>query len=337
MKVFGRGFDSPHLHQNNIIDWELRGGQPKNQSLSKIISVFPEYTLYILFGSLEHLEKQTTPYIDNHTIEEISEKYLDNFKVEFPSSYETQRLSINLFYDFFKKDKILRLINIDDVSNFKKNRLKKVKPKTLNRNLSTLSSLFRFYIENYDNKFIAPIIKRVQELDSNPPKFYTERELNYIYNYDNKNAHVWKFIANTGLRISEFYNLKWEYVTNDDITIISSNENRTKSGKYRIIPLNKAAKDALQLFEKNDEFVAKRYKSVVSYKNRFARICRNIGLKNKSGVHCLRHTFASHLVFKDVSIRKIQKLLGHASVKTTEGYLHILKEELEKAVNKINL
>jgi len=51
--------------------------------------------------------------------------------------------------------------------------------------------------------------------------------------------------------------------------------------------------------------------------------------------HTLRHTFASQLLEVSVDLKTIQQLLGHASLGTTEIYLHPTMERLREAVERL--
>lgn len=66
-----------------------------------------------------------------------------------------------------------------------------------------------------------------------------------------------------------------------------------------------------------------------------ARHCGNIGVE-KITVHGLRHTHASLLIAKKVSIQAVAKRLGHANTITTQStYIHPLKTAMKEADEKI--
>lgn len=48
------------------------------------------------------------------------------------------------------------------------------------------------------------------------------------------------------------------------------------------------------------------------------------GIKKKISFHTLRHCFATHLLEQGVNLRLIQGFMGHVSLKTTAGYLHLV-------------
>ncbi len=50
------------------------------------------------------------------------------------------------------------------------------------------------------------------------------------------------------------------------------------------------------------------------------------GITKTISSHTLRHSFATHLLQNGVDIRTVQSQLGHADVKTTEIYTHVLKQ-----------
>ena len=52
------------------------------------------------------------------------------------------------------------------------------------------------------------------------------------------------------------------------------------------------------------------------------------GIYKRAGCHTLRHSFATHMLENGLNIRKLQQLLGHADVKTTEIYTHVMDRDI---------
>jgi site-specific recombinase XerD len=73
----------------------------------------------------------------------------------------------------------------------------------------------------------------------------------------------------------------------------------------------------------NEDFVSRYFKKVV----------RLVGLPDDIHFHTLRHSFASNLVQRGISIYSVKELLGHKSIVTTMIYSHLNRESLIKAIS----
>ncbi len=68
----------------------------------------------------------------------------------------------------------------------------------------------------------------------------------------------------------------------------------------------------------------------------YAAVAR-AGLPDKGGIHCLRHSFATHLLEAGVEITLLQRLLGHNALSVTANYLHVRRERLAQVQSPLQL
>jgi len=125
----------------------------------------------------------------------------------------------------------------------------------------------------------------------------------------------------TGCRLGEINNLKWENITNDTI------EFNGKTGN-RFFPLNDNLKELLEeIPEQNEYFLANENGLWLGAANRLTKLIKNFmkkaELPDHFVTHSLRHTFCSHLVINGVDLYKVSKLVGHSNITTTQRYAHL--------------
>jgi integrase len=150
------------------------------------------------------------------------------------------------------------------------------------------------------------------------------------------------FAVNTGARISEILNVQWIDIDfhRKTVRIAQRGDFQTKTKRERTIPLNETLYDMLAGMERKGEYVFCRINGDERDKNyisrKFKDVLRKIGLAEGYKFHSLRHTFASLLVQKGVSIYKVSKLLGHTNVKTTEIYAYLAPEQFHEEVNLLD-
>ena len=63
---------------------------------------------------------------------------------------------------------------------------------------------------------------------------------------------------------------------------------------------------------------------------------RRTGLTKRVTCHTFRHRYATHLLENGVNIRILQELMGHADVKTTEIYTHVMQKNLAAVASHVD-
>lgn len=218
-------------------------------------------------------------------------------------------------------------------------------PRSVNRKLNVLSVFFqcmvkkKFLVENPLDDF-----ERMKVLDKERIFLSKEEVESIIQAIDHPVIHYFIMtMAYTGIRVNECIHLTLKDVDFESNCVRVLNG---KGGKNRVVPMNPQLKEQLQLYLSEHRpkteslffFALKKTGSVSSqYINKTLKLaCKKTGIEKNVTSHILRHSFASYLVQKDTHVAVIQRLLGHASLKTTSIYLHVRQEEMQDAINLID-
>lgn len=267
--------------------------------------------------------------------------YSDWFDNEYPSSWERSRQITEQYLIPFFGDYFLGEIDVVMVESYKQTRkVAGAKAATIKKELQKLNAILNTAVKwnTLSRNQLSGHINYPQLLDSKPPRYYTKDELNALYANSPNHWYWWKFLANTGLRRGEILPLHTDTVSVSEryIRVLSSEQSRTKSAKWRQIPLNDAALEALNHFDIQEGLIFPRV-HIDSISRALVTDAKRAGITPVGSLHCLRHTFCSHLVMAGVPLRTVQVLAGHSRIEVTEKYAHLAPGHLEDSTRKIDL
>jgi integrase/recombinase XerD len=238
-----------------------------------------------------------------------------------------------------------------------------LKRSSYQRKCSSIKQFFSYLIDIQvikENPML--LIKRPKKQDSLPKclsqiqiakllAIYNHNICNNQLKYTNiRNSLILEMLYSTGMRVSELVNL----ASNSLLFILDSDSEikflkiKGKGSKERIVPLRKNSIDILKEYlpmNKKNKYLFPAIKNNKSDKNlhisrrtvlnivKNAAILANLDYKNISP-HCLRHSFASHLLEKGLDIREVQELLGHSNINTTAIYTKVNDSGLHSMITK---
>lgn len=158
-----------------------------------------------------------------------------------------------------------------------------------------------------------------------------------------KHKVILALLYSCGFRVSELINLEWQHIDRSrkivNIVQGKGKKDRQVGLPEHIIPLlesyfreYKTIKYVLngQFPEKELRYSDRSVGEVVKQLSDKAEITKRVH------THLIRHCYATHLLESGTDINLIQKLLGHANVKTTNIYLHISHNLISNISSPIN-
>lgn len=158
-----------------------------------------------------------------------------------------------------------------------------------------------------------------------------------------RNKAILEVLYSTGMRISELTELKLSQLHLNQKYLIALG----KGNKERVCPLGEPAVLALRKYlEKVRLKLAKtptdlcflNYQGSHLSRNYLFRLIKELavkaGIEKEISPHTIRHSFATHLLENEVSLRMVQTMLGHEDISTTQIYTHIETSRLKEIYNK---
>ena len=263
-------------------------------------------------------------------LSEFSKEYSAYKKdVEKIRSWRTTRDCLNNINSFLGNRKLSN-ISPKDIDDYKKLRLKSVRPNSVDRDLSVLRNLFNLarrwknffgenpvtvaglILEDSKRERIATFEEEARLLEASPPHL----------------RNILITALQTGMRKGEIIKLKWEHVDADN-NLITIDKSNSKSKKSRKIPINSVLRKLfLELKLKNisTDFVflnsdGNPYQREDSLNQIYRKALERAGIKGLR-FHDLRHTAGTRLGEQGVPVQVIKEILGHADIRTTMRYVH---------------
>jgi len=209
-----------------------------------------------------------------------------------------------------------------------------VKGATVNRYLATMKTLLRHHQQPWEH------IKLKKESKGRIRVLSKEEEITVVSllrdtDHPKKRSHypeaadLVEVLVDTGCRLSEVLNLKYEDI-NFDSNLITIWIN--KGDKPRSIPMTERVRNILQhrgTTEPTKPFAITRDQA----ENAWSWVRKRMVLENDKEfvMHALRHTTATRLLDRGIDLYTVKEWLGHSTIQVTERYAHLKPDRLAHA------
>jgi len=187
-----------------------------------------------------------------------------------------------------------------------------------------------FYQKMYDIALDIDKIERLRKSRVLPkviPKEDVKQMLESINNLEHKTAL--SLVYALGLRRSELLNLRIVDIDSKRMLVYILN---AKGNRDRSLPLPQKLLELIRKYYKQykptyyliEGSEAGQQYSASSLRKIFKESLKKVNKNYNFTLHCLRHSFVTHLLENGYDLRTIQELLGHKDIRTTMIYTHVL-------------
>lgn len=274
----------------------------------------------------DFVKKHYLPWAEQHHKNQVSDKTMTNLLCEHFKGFTLGRIS-RFAVDGFK----LKLARTES----KYGTL--YKPNSVNLALAYLSMILNLAVE-YKKIRENPVskVKRLPVEEKRPRHLSYEEEVRLLSVCDPPwleslvQMAIW-----TGFRRGELLGLQRQHVDfSRNLIFVPFAKWKRDKRKTEGNPMSRAVRElAMQLCEQSDYLFAIKDKRLSrSHVDKiYRRACSKAVIRGLN-FHALRHTFGTRLGEQDVNLKKIARLMGHATTKHTEIYVHTTDEGLMRAM-----
>ncbi len=220
---------------------------------------------------------------------------------------------------------------------------RKEKESISNSSLALTHSALKFFFKSFLKLKVMEEV-RAMKRPKKLPTVLTKQEVKALIKGAKKgrNRLIVEFLYSSGVRVSEAVKLK---LADLDLAEFMGRVKGGKGNKDRVIILSRNWVSDLKRYLKRkkvtSEYVfSKRTTAAPISVDTVQRIIRKAAqraeIKKEVTPHTMRHSYATHLLEAGESIRKIQELLGHANLNTTQIYTTVRTEELKKVKSPLD-
>lgn len=290
-------------------------------------------------------------------MEKELQSYLEHLRVEgkSPNTVTAYRSDLSQFQayvaHFFPGEIQVRGITTQMVRDWMRNLHDEgVGNRSMARKLAALQGFFS-HLRSFGRIDVNPMDKvRRPKFEMALPKFFSEEEMLTLLRIPDldsifgiRNRAILELLYASGIRIEELAGLR----------LVDLNLKRGlvkvwgKGGKERMVPVGKAAIEAIQNWLERRPELVREHSSDRLFITKGGRdfdgrqlntildqYFNLVAQKKGYSPHTLRHSFATHLLARGADLRAVQEMLGHANLETTAIYTHVTTEDLKKAYRK---